>query len=181
MTMEHQRNKVFDIITILLVAVIVVIAVLLAGVRVLGFKPYAVLSGSMEPTYHVGSLIYVKPVDYMQLEVGDPITFMQSEDTVVTHRIAEIIPDEEDPLTLRFVTKGDANDFCDAEPVHFRNVLGTVVFTIPYLGYVSAFISKPPGLYFAIAIAAVVLMLVFIPDLFDEKGKKSKAEKEDTT
>ncbi len=50
------------------------------------------LSGSMELTYHVGALIYVKEVDPSEIQVGDAITFLPSEDTVATHRVVEIVP-----------------------------------------------------------------------------------------
>ena len=49
-----------------------------------GYMPYVVLSGSMEPVYPVGSLIYVAPVDANSLEPGDAITFDRN-DAVVTH------------------------------------------------------------------------------------------------
>ncbi|MEI3100617.1 MAG: signal peptidase I [Oscillospiraceae bacterium] len=83
-----------------------------------------VLSGSMEPTYHVGALIYVKKVDAMELRSGDVITFMLDEDTVATHRIVEVVPDAEDSSVLRFRTKGDADGNVDGSLVHYKNVLG---------------------------------------------------------
>ena len=169
-------KKVWNFITTTLVILVVIAAILLVGVRLVGLKVYTVLSGSMEPTYHVGSLIYVKSVDYRDLEVGDPITFMLNEDTVATHRIVGIVPDEEEPETLRFRTKGDANDAEDGSLVHYKNIIGSPIFTIPYLGYVANYIQNPPGTYIAIAAAAILLLLVFVPDLFDdEKGKKKTA------
>lgn len=101
-------KKLWNFITTLFVAAAVVLAVALAGVRLADIQVYTMLSGSMEPTYHTGSVIYVKKVDYTALRVGDPITFMVDEHTVATHRIVDIIPDDEDPTVLRFVTKGDA-------------------------------------------------------------------------
>ena len=162
-------KKLWNFITTLLVAAAVVLAVALAGVRLAGIQVYTVLSGSMEPTYHTGSVIYVKKVDYTTLRVGDPITFMVDEHTVATHRIVDIIPDDEDPTVLRFVTKGDANANADAGTVHYKNIIGTPVFTVPYLGYVVNYIQHPPGTYVAIAAGAVLLMLVFLPDLFDDQ------------
>lgn len=83
-------------ISTVLVVIVVVVALLLVGARLFGLQVYAVLSGSMEPTYHVGSLIYVKDVDPFELESGEVITFMLDENTVATHRIVEVVPDEED-------------------------------------------------------------------------------------
>lgn len=158
----------------LLVVVVVLLAVALVGVRLVGLKPYVVLSGSMEPVYHVGSLIYVKSVDYKTLKPGDDITYMLDQDTVVTHRITEVLIDEEDPNTIRYFTKGVANDIPDAVSVHYKNVIGMPVFTIPYLGYVSNYIQNPPGMYVAIAAGAILIMLVFLPDLFEDDKKKKK-------
>ena len=53
-------KKLLQIISTILVALVVLLAVALVGVRLAGIRTFTVLSGSMEPTYHVGSLIYVK-------------------------------------------------------------------------------------------------------------------------
>lgn len=172
--MNRKIKKIWDIVTTVLVVLVVLLALLLAGVRLLGFEVYTVLSGSMEPTYHVGSLIYVKSVDYTELESGDVITFMMNETTVVTHRIVEVVPDEEDETVLRFRTQGDANDTVDGSLVHYKNVIGTPMFTIPWLGYVANFIQNPPGTYLAISGGAIFLLLMFLPDLFAEDDRKKK-------
>ena len=181
--MTEIIKKIWRVAGTILVVLIVALAVALVGVRLFGFNTYAVTSGSMEPTYHVGSLIYVKSVDTSELEVGDPITFMLDEDTVATHRIVEIVPDEEDSSVIRFRTKGDANDTVDGSLVHYKNVIGKPVFTIPYLGYVADFVQRPPGLYIFIGGAAIILILVFLPDILgdgeeekDSKKKKRKTE-----
>ena len=103
-------KKLLQIISTILVALVVLLAVALVGVRLAGIRTFTVLSGSMEPTYHVGSLIYVKKVDPAAIRPGQVITFMLDENTVATHRVVEVVPDEDDPSTLRFRTKGDAND-----------------------------------------------------------------------
>ena len=170
--------RIWNVFTTLLVAVAVVLAVTLAGVRLVGLQVFTVLSGSMEPVYHVGSLIYVKTVDPADLVVGDDISFMLDEDTVATHRIVGIVPDENDPSVLRFRTKGVANEQEDGSLVHYKNVIGKPIFTIPYLGYIANYIQNPPGTYIALSVGAVVMFLVFLPDLFgDEEPKKPKKKK----
>jgi signal peptidase len=130
-------------------------------VRLVGLRPMCVLSGSMEPTYHTGSLIYVKPCAPEDVRVGDAITFVLNEDLdVVTHRVISIDAENE-----HFYTQGDANDAPDGAPVYFKNLIGRPVFTIPYLGYVSHWVSNPPGMYLAIAIAIVLVVLAFLPDM----------------
>lgn len=170
--MSKTIKKIWNWVSGILVALVVLLAVALAGVRIIGLHPFVVLSGSMEPEYHVGSLIYVKSVDYKTLQVGDDITYMVSEDTVVTHRIIEVLVDEEDPNTLRYFTQGIANDVPDGTSVHYKNIIGKPVFSIPYLGYVSNYIQNPPGTYIAISAGAILILLVFLPDLFEEDKKK---------
>ena len=163
--MNKTIKKIWNWISGVLVGIVVLLAIALVGVRLIGLEPYVVLSGSMEPTYHVGSLIYVKDVDPYELESGDVITFMLDEDTVATHRIVEVVPDETDSTVVRFKTKGDANAAEDGSLVHYKNVIGSPVFTIPQLGYVANYIQNPPGTYIAISAGAILLLLVFLPDL----------------
>ena len=175
--MGKTIKKILNVISTILVAIVVVLALLLVGARFIGLNVYTVLSGSMEPTYHVGSLIYVKDVDTDELKAGDVITYMLDEDTIVTHRIADVIPDETDPSIIRFQTKGDANDSIDGSLVHYKNVIGTPVFSIPKLGYLANYIQKPPGRYIAISAGAIILLLVFLPDLFSDDDKSEKKKK----
>ena len=78
-----------------LVAAVVAVAMLLAGVRLVGITPYAVLSGSMEPAFPVGSMIYVKAVDPESIEVGDPITFYLDKESGVIAALRHIHLDPE--------------------------------------------------------------------------------------
>lgn len=172
--MNKSLKKIWNVISTILVALVVILALLLVGARVVGLQVFTVLSGSMEPTYHTGSLIYVKKVDPYTIEEGQPITFMLDEDTIATHRVVGIVPDEEDPTVIRFRTKGDANDAEDGSLVHYKNVIGTPIFSIPYLGYVADYIQHPPGMYIAISAGAVLLLLVFLPDIFADDGKDEK-------
>lgn len=177
--MGKKLRKIWNIATTILVAAVVAAALLLVGVRLFGLRVYTVLSGSMEPAYRTGSLIYVRQIDPEDIRPGTPITFLLDENTVATHRVVEIVPDEEDPSVLRFRTKGDANEEADSALVHSRNVIGTPVFTIPYLGYLADYIQHPPGRYVAISACAVLLVLAFLPDIFapdqEEKQKKKGA------
>lgn len=169
----------WNVISTILVVIVIILAMLLVGVRIFGLQPFCILSGSMEPNYHVGALIYVKKVDPSEIKVGDPITFVMNEDLdVATHRVVRIDPENE-----HFYTKGDNNESEDGAPVHFKNLIGKPVFTIPYLGYVSNYISTPPGMYVGISGALVLLILSFVPDIIKKsddakggkKGKKQKA------
>ncbi len=171
--MNRAIKKVWNVVSSILVALVVILALLLVGARLVGLRVFTVLSGSMEPAYHTGSLIYVKKVDPFTIQPGQPITFLLDEDTVATHRVVGVVPDEEDPGVIRFRTKGDANEAEDGALVHYKNVIGTPVFSIPYLGYLADYIQHPPGMYVAISAGAILLLLVFLPDIFaEDKGKK---------
>lgn len=168
--MIQTIKKTANILSTLAVILALVLVLLLVAPRVFGMHVFTVLSGSMEPVYPVGSMIYVKSVDPFQLNEGDVISFLLDEDTVATHRIVGIVADDEDESVIRFRTKGDANDAEDGSLVHCRNVVGTPIFTIPKLGYFADYIQHPPGMYIAISAAAIVLLILLLPDLlFREK------------
>ncbi|MBQ8802151.1 MAG: signal peptidase I [Tyzzerella sp.] len=169
--MQKTLKKVWNIVSTVLVVLIVLCAVFLMGSRLMGFRVFNVISGSMEPEYSVGDLIYVKEVDVNSIKVGDPITFVLNEDLVVaTHRVVEI-----DAENQHFYTKGDANETADSSPVHFNNVIGVPKFSIPMLGYVSDFIQNPPGTYITVGVGLILIIAVFLPDMV---GKKKKDENE---
>ena len=170
-----MRRRYWGIFTTILVALILLLAIFLIVFRIFGYEIYTVMSGSMEPEYHVGSLIYVKSVDTNELKEGDVITFMADENnTVVTHRITEIV---NAPNGKRFRTKGDANDAPDAKEVHYKNVLGKPEFSIPLLGYLAFHIQRPPGLYIAIVVAIGLLFVVFYPTVYDKRKEKTASKK----
>ena len=201
-------RKLWNLITSLLVVIVVALAIMLVGVRLVGLTPYAVLSGSMEPTYHVGALIYDKKIAPEEITVGMPITFVVNEDLLLaTHRVVDIqvVAEREEPVldengaemldengavitqivpldepVYYFQTKGDANDAVDGSPVHHKNVVGTPVFSIPYLGYLSSWLQTRQGTIMGISIALVLLILTFIPDilgLVDEPSPKKKKKR----
>lgn len=94
------------------------------------------------------------------------ITFVLPNETPATHRVVEIDAENE-----RFWTKGDSNEERDGAPVYFQNLIGRPVFTIPYLGYIAHYIQNPPGMYIALACGALLLVLVFVPDLLKTRGQ----------
>ena len=55
--MNPTLKKVWNIVSTVLVALLVVLALLLAGARLVGLQVFTVLSRSVGPAYHTGSLI----------------------------------------------------------------------------------------------------------------------------
>ena len=68
-------KKFIKIVTDILLVIVLVMAAVLYIPRLMGLKTYKVLSGSMEPEYHVGSVVYVEKSLIDDIEVGDVITF----------------------------------------------------------------------------------------------------------
>lgn len=158
----------------ILVLAVLALTILLVALRFFGLNIYTVMSGSMEPNLPVGALIYTKPVDAKTLKKGDIITFMNDETTVVTHRIDEVITEtsKTGEETLRFRTKGDANNTPDGKLVHEKNILGTPVATIPLLGYLAFYLQRPPGLYIALILGTFLISLIIIPSAMNHKRKE---------
>jgi len=175
--MNRQLIKMLKGLATAMVVASILFAFLISGVRILGFDVFGVLTGSMEPAYPVGSLIYVKPVDASELRVNDVITFSVTPGVIATHRIVEVVPDENNPLVVRYRTKGDANNDVDAALVSAGNIVGKVMFCIPALGQVASYIQEPPGLYVAILVCVLMIAFVFFTDSLDEKQRKSRKKK----
>lgn len=124
---------------------------LIAAPMLAGYHPVVVLSGSMEPTYHVGSVIYYKEADFADINVGDAITFQAGEDGMVTHRVVE-----KSELSQNFVTKGDANETEDPNPVDYDEVIGKVwKVSIPYAGY---FVNYSKNMGVIVVMAAIIVL-----------------------
>lgn len=134
---------------------------------IIGIRPYAVVSGSMEPEIHVGSICVVNiHASYDKIEKGDIIAFRAGEDTLVTHRVVG-------RNDKGIVTKGDANNAEDGEPVTRKSFVGRTLFSIPKIGYFIGFVHTVHGLIAtAAALAAFIIIGAVIPDKKREKKKK---------
>ena len=173
MQVPGAMKKIWNVVTWSLVTVAVIFAVLLVGVRLFGIQVFSVVSGSMEPNIPVGSLIYVQKVDPAEVQPGDVITYVLSNNMPSTHRVVRV-----DAENQHFYTKGDANEAEDGAPVHFNNLIGKPVFTIPKLGYVAHYIQHPPGMYVAIAAGALILLLVFLRSVRRREKARGQARRQ---
>jgi len=159
---------------IILSAVILVAGALLV-LQLMGHMPMAVLSGSMEPAYHVGGLVFidtnVKPED---LVVGDVVAFRISEETVVTHRIVAI------DNSLGFTVKGDNNNVEDGAPVPFDIVIGRAWKEhIPGFGTLMMELGTTRGFAAGALLLALLIVLFLVPSLLSPSKKKKKASGKD--
>lgn len=172
---EKKENRALKLISNILFAIFMLVMVFLifitAQSRFTGMEPslfgnrlYVVDSGSMEPTMPVNSLIIVNEKTPEGIKMGDVLTYYGADTkTRVTHRVVEIGPNNN-----YFITQGDANNVEDAMPVEREQVIGNVVLTIPYIGYVFRFLSSTPGIVFLIGIG----IIAFIGPLLLKKEPK---------
>ena len=119
---------------------------------IFGYISMTVLTESMEPGLKVGDLIVVKTFNAEKAKVNDIITFKNTNNTLITHRIVDVVDKKNDVF---FQTKGDANNISDQDLIPKELVFGTLQFHIPKAGYIVSFLKSPPGL----AIVATLLFL----------------------
>ena len=141
-----------------------------------GWKPFIVLSGSMETEIYSGDLVVVKDVGTKGLKVNDIIAF-KSGDIVVTHRIVEIINEDG---TIKYKTKGDNNNTQDVGEVLPEQVEGLYKFKVRKLGNLAMFMQTPIGMVACLSIPLLLLVLVHMKEskedrkYINEKMKKQK-------
>ncbi len=155
------------------------LALLMTGARLAGLRPYVVLSGSMEPVYPVGALIYVGKVEAHAIRPGMAITYQLNEHTVVTHRVTRVEKDPNNPSLLYFATRGDANEAEDGTMIRSDQVIGVPVFRLPLMGYPARFLSTRKGKLTALAVGALLLAGWFL--LRWQKAQRTDCENQQPT
>jgi signal peptidase len=151
MTKKQTSSPAAALLNVLGTAIIIIVIVLCLALtvpRLLGYSSYTVLTGSMEPTIPVGSVVYAKPADPLTLSVGDVIVFYDGRSAIpVTHRILE-----NDTACGQVITKGDANAQEDLTPIAYYDIIGRVTVHIPVLGRILAPLGTMMGKAGAVAI-----------------------------
>ena len=141
---------------------------------VFGWKPFIVLSSSMEDTIMPGDLILTKEIDALELKEGDVISFRTNKYTVVTHRIINIVDEEGE---RKYYTKGDNNDTADINPVCNNQIEGIYRYRIPELGKIVLNLQKPIGIVICIALPLIIVLIAQFADTKrQEREAKEKME-----
>ncbi len=123
---------------------------------VFGWSWAVILSGSMEPEISLDDLIVNKAQD--AYEVGDIITF-ENGSSLTTHRIVG-------KTETGFITKGDANNTEDTNPVAQERIVGKVVFSVPKVGLVIGYLKTPMGM---LCMVLLGFCLIEIPYLLEKR------------
>ncbi|MCL2352974.1 MAG: signal peptidase I [Firmicutes bacterium] len=148
----------------LILTLLIAALAVFAAPRLFGIKMYNVISGSMEPGYKIGTLVYAVPTDFERIKVGDVVTFMLAGSKVATHRVVEI-----DAAGKSVITKGDANKIAD-QATQYRNIIGVVRFSIPKVGAALEYVSSPQGRIVSLSSLIILILLTFLA------GVNSKSE-----
>ena len=190
---EGKMQKIKKAISI--IVVLILIPILLMSIVILvdsythpnevpsffGWKPFIVLSGSMETQISAGDIVVVKEIDTNELKKGDIIAFKDG-NIVITHRIDEVT--EIDGKT-QYITKGDNNNTQDIGYVSPEQIEGVFKFKVSRLGNLAMFIQTPLGMIVCLSIPIIIIILLQTTDSKKEKeeliaklNKQSKMEEE---
>ncbi|OKY79085.1 MAG: Signal peptidase I LepB [Candidatus Methanohalarchaeum thermophilum] len=131
---------------------------------------YVVLSSSMEPELSAGDIVIVKETDIEEIRVGDVVTFDIGEKTV-THRVIE----KADDNGIKLLTKGDAMEEADDIRVDENNLIGKVVVSFPFYGYIFLHANTLLGYILLILIPATILIIGEVRKLIKlKKGEENE-------
>jgi len=145
----------------------IILGLIVAALAFVFFSPdyslYVVRSGSMEPAFNVGDVIIAGPLGSGGIKPGVIVTYAMGK-TLITHRVLSV-----DGNTL--ITKGDANETPDPNPVLLSQVQSRYLFRIPYVGYAAGFVRTRLGWFLAIILPSIILVGFIVKDIIKEAFK----------
>lgn len=155
----------------LLILAVFVLALPVTAPRLFGYEVYNVVSGSMEPSIPLDSVIYVHAVEPAEVEVDDVIAFSDGS-SVIAHRVVV------NRKTMgEFVTKGDANNTEDLNPVPYDALIGRVELSLPFLGKAMALYASNVGkIYLALTFACGVMLNILAERMREQRRAQRLAE-----
>lgn len=149
-----------SVIGTIMLLVVIAAALPLTVPNFMGYEIYNVVSGSMEPTIPVGSIIYVKEIDPVDVQSGNIIAF-QAGDSIIMHRVVD-----NKLVEGTFTTKGDANNGEDMNDVPYEDLIGIVVKHIPIMGQLLILFGSTFGRICMVCFAACGALLNILGNRF---------------
>ena len=137
--------------------------------NIMGYSYMMVLTGSMNGTIDKDDLIIIKRTD--DYKNGDIVTFLDSNGTVVTHRIIRT-------ENGKFITKGDANEKEDNDPISESQIFGEKIAVIPKVGIVLRWFTQGGGIIYAVAFVVVLCGGVYLWNVVNSDEDKSDKTEE---
>lgn len=175
---RHRRRRVTPARIFRRVISLVLDLILIAGLAAIvgtlfGVRPYVVESGSMEPAIRTGSVCLINSrAAYEQVREGDVVCYESVAGKRVIHR-AVAITDE------GIETKGDANENSDGVTTTRDNYIGTVLASVPGLGFVVYWIQTTQGMVICIALLLILFILAWEPATGGKRtGRRKRRQRE---
>ena len=139
--------------------------------NIMGYSYMIVLTGSMNGTIDQDDLIIIKKTD--DYKNGDIVTFVDANGTVVTHRIIRTIDDG------KFITKGDANDSEDNDPITSDQIVGEKIGVIPKVGLVFKWFTQGGGIIYAVVFIVVLCGGIYLWNVINSDDEDNTDETEE--
>ena len=161
----------FHVLGIVLIVAVIAACIPLTVPKFFGYEIYSIVSGSMRPEYPVGTVVYVKDMEPAQVEEGDVIAFVR-ENSIVVHRVVQ-----NRTVEARFITKGDANEINDIDPVPYDNMVGRVEKKFPVAGHFLSIFNTFVGKIYFLGVALIGVLFCALSSLLKDKRCKDLQEK----
>lgn len=146
----------------------------------LHLQPLVIVTGSMQKTIPVGSLVVDQSVSPSVLKVGDVISFRKpiGASEIASHRIIKI--QRSNGHTV-YRTKGDSNPVADPWALEFEKGMRAhkVLFHLPWLGYILLFARSKLGILLFVSYTCLVLIGTVLKMI--ATGAQLKAQREAET
>ena len=194
-----KQKKIIDIVVTSLEVIVVLIAIIASAIIISNPNPVSanvskgsvkllpVLSGSMDGDYKdsfkKGDLVIAgNPKNVLQLKEGDIITFKGSEggyDILITHRIVEVIKDDDGVNARTYITRGDANPENQTETVNPYEVLAVYKSHLKGVGNTITWLQQPKHFLLVIILPLALLfiwnIIIFVRMIIQWKMEKAAA------
>ena len=127
---------------------------------------------SMDPKIKNGDLIFIDREKKDKYEVGNIVSFISDDGSVITHKIVKV---EEENGSYRYFTKGVNNSYQDNDYIEIKQIIGEYKnVRIPLLGYVVGFASKGIGYILLVILPLALIFIYVMVELFKEISKKER-------
>ena len=139
--------------------------------KAFGFQMYTVISGSMEPAIPTGSLVYVRYEEPDTIVKDDVIAFYSNnaDGSIITHRVVS-----NSPAMGQFITKGDANEEKDMNPIPYNNYIGKVKLSVPVVGGIAQAATGTAGKIAAASIIGLAVILEIVAAMLDRRDDEDE-------
>lgn len=152
-----------------MLAIVTVVSVIFVFFNIFsGAKGYAVVTDSMAPSINRGDVVFVKQVNFNDLNEGDVVTVQFADGSgYFTHKIVSV-----DYIAGAIRTKGDANESEDPQPSLSEQIVGKVWYSVPLLGYLSIALNEVNMVSFSVITATVLIVIIFISTILSKVRKR---------